>query len=143
MAMNADTETLRRMREKRKHTFSQMLSALGLSIVTYRRLQEANLLGEVIKEYANLPDPKTTRKKPLAERLSDTYALKMLNRSHLPAVGSTLRSGEQVVKVIRHTGQDSVVVEWTDEFGLKRRAEWTTRANPRCTDLGQWERING
>lgn len=141
--MNVDTQTLRKMREERKHTFSQMLSLLGMPEPSYRRLLEENRLGEVIKEYAALPDPKATRKKPLAERLSDTYALKMLNRSHLPAVGSTLRSGEQVVKVIRHTGQDSVVVEWTDEFGLKRRAEWTTRANPRCTDLGQWERING
>lgn len=141
--MSVDTQTLRKMREERKHTFPQMLSLLGLSVHSYRRLQEENRLGEVIREYAALPDPKATRKKPLAERFSDTYALKMLNRSHLPAVGSTLRSGEQVVKVLRHTGHDSVMVEWTDEFGLKRRAEWTTRANPRCTDLGQWERING
>lgn len=141
--MSVDTQTLRKMREERKHTFPQMLSLLGLSVHSYRRLQEENRLGEVIREYAALPDPKATRKKPLAERLADTYALKMLNRSHLPAVGSTLRSGEQVVKVLRHTGHDSVMVEWTDEFGLKRRAEWTTRANPRCTDLGQWERING
>lgn len=139
-----EAKIIREMRDQRGHTFAQMLSSIGLSHSAYRRMIHNGRLHEVITEYQQVPleTPKPL-KPPLRERLAETYALKMLNRSHLPAVGSTLRNGEQVVKVIRHTGNDSVMVEWTDENGLKRRAEWTTRANPRCTYLGQWERING
>lgn len=142
-----EAKIIREMRDERGHTFTQMLLSIGLSRTAYCRMVQTGRLCEVITEYQQVPletpKPPKPPKPPLRERLADTYALKMLNRSHLPAVGSTLRSGEQVVKVLRHTGNDSVMVEWTDEGGLKRRAEWTTRANPRCTDLGQWERING
>lgn len=57
----------------------------------------------------------------------------------LPPVGAILENGDAKVKVIRHTGSDSILVEWTDAERKIRRAEWTTTPHPRQTDRGTWE----
>jgi hypothetical protein len=57
----------------------------------------------------------------------------------LPPVGAVLENGDAKVKVIRHTGADSILVEWTDAERKIRRAEWTTTPHPRQTDRGTWE----
>jgi hypothetical protein len=60
-------------------------------------------------------------------------------KTKLPPVGAVLESGDERVKVIRHTGHDSILVEWTDAERKIRRAEWTTTPHPRQTDRGTWE----
>jgi hypothetical protein len=137
----ANMEKLREMRAERKHSYAQMLRVLSLSESGYQRLRNAGRLDDVIREYEKIPPEAPIQRGNWGGMTETDIARKMREEAHrpkLPPVGAVIQRGSEKVTVIRHTGADSILVEWTDGEGKRRRAEWTTTPHPRCTDLGDW-----
>jgi DUF1680 family protein len=131
-------EILRKMRAKRGHHFAQMCAAIGISEAAYRKKMLDNRLDEVIDAYRKVPS-RLGAGSGWDQMTDAEMGWAMLQRPKLPPVGTVLENGDAKVKVIRHTGADSILVEWTDAERKTRRAEWTTTPHPRQTDRGTWE----
>lgn len=128
--------TLKALRAERGHTLCQMLRVIDMTESRYREMLAAKKAEEVLREYAALEE------RPNAAAwgaMSDADIIRKVSKPKLPPVGTILENGDERVKVIRHTGYDSILVEWTDAERKIRRAEWTTTPHPRQTDRGTWE----
>lgn len=130
-------QILRKMRERREHNFTEMCSSVGISEAAYRKKMLDGRLDEVIDAYRRVPD--SSGVKVGFGGMTSLEIARSISHPKLPPVGAVLENGDAKVEVIRHTGADSILVEWTDAERKIRRAEWTTRPHPRQTDRGVWE----
>lgn len=122
------------LRRQYGHSLCQMLGFIDMAETRYRQMLAAGKVEEIIREYQTV-----LGQDPPAGQTTNVVLGWKVSRPKLPPVGAVLVRGEAKVKVLRHTGDDSVMVEWMDSEGRRRRAEWTTTPHPKSTDRGEWE----